>query len=518
MMSVTTRTWIATKSLYFRVTLNRVTLAFFFFAFVHCFTQGILQAFLFGVDDDWGQFTSAIVGKADIGSAEFTQFTGGHSSWSLEICDNTPVNGVKNACVPFFAAGQKDAPVPAGYKRSDEDGLSQASFNVDTTWLVGQSNPITDIIVESVPSTDSGLTSVVVSQVGNAAHTITLNPTCTRSLTYPAAKLSQSRREEISLIASQFWFFGLSVFAIVFESIPHLMALVIARVLATGWSAYDVWRTQNMSERFQNLIAGPDTPCRLDIYEPYFRTRVAFQIADLILHCTALLLSVYLSWRLIKVYRTHTFNRVGPPPGIIKIYRYFLAVLVGLQLSVFFLLVATALWVDQLINSAIAYLSWHTVVYKAAFISTNILLIPWIMMGWFAVRREKKALMIAFLATDFVLIAEWSLMFYSEVYRFTFIDWPFFAAMTIISFLVMIHSGAFGIVCWVNFDKGLAEWLYVEKSLARSDFEPELFARDATTEKTWRMEEDRASMYLTSVPTLLSDGLSRGPTPPYSKV
>lgn len=52
-------------------------------------------------------------------------------------------------------------------------------------------------------------------------------------------RLSQSRREELSLIGSQFWFFGLAVFAVgvrvitrvalvnpfiqlVFESIPHM--------------------------------------------------------------------------------------------------------------------------------------------------------------------------------------------------------------------------------------------------------------------------------------------------------
>ena len=52
-------------------------------------------------------------------------------------------------------------------------------------------------------------------------------------------RLSQSRREELSLIGSQFWFFGLAVFAVsvrvisrisfvdlfiqlVYESIPHM--------------------------------------------------------------------------------------------------------------------------------------------------------------------------------------------------------------------------------------------------------------------------------------------------------
>ncbi|KAI0063019.1 hypothetical protein BV25DRAFT_1915747 [Artomyces pyxidatus] len=499
---------------YLRITLNRITLSFFLFAFIHCFTQGILQSLLFSTDTNWSQFTDPIVQNAQINSSEFIQYTGKHGSYSLGLCkDHVPEAGVRNSCVPFFTAGDENVTIPAGFRKratAIEYALI-ADSNTPITWLMSGGSPSADITVKSAPP------NVVVSQASNASNFVVLSQECTRSLLYPQAKLNQSEREEISLIASQFWLFGLSVFAIVFESIPHLLALVIARFLATGWSAYDVWKTNNIGQRLQHLIGNPDTPCHLDIYRPYVETRISYQIVDLVLNCTALLLSIFLSWRLIRVYQTHTFNRAGPPGGIIKIYRtplvqYFLAVLVSLQLSVFFLLVAMGLWVDQLLNSTIEHLSSHTAVYDAAFISTTVLLIPWIAMGWFAVRREKKYLMVAFLCTGFVFVAEWSIMFYSEVYRFTFVDWPFFGAMTIASFVVIISSAVFGIVCWLRFDMGLKQYLRVEEELARLDFEPELFPHE--TEKKWEKEdEERASVYLASMPHLLSEGGAVGPTP-----
>ena len=92
---------------YLRVTLNNITLTFFLFSFGHCFTQGILQSFLFTADDTWGSLTSAIVAHANINSTIFPQYTGRHGSYSLELCNQVPViGGDPHPCVPFFTAGQ----------------------------------------------------------------------------------------------------------------------------------------------------------------------------------------------------------------------------------------------------------------------------------------------------------------------------------------------------------------------------------------------------------------------------
>jgi hypothetical protein len=49
-----------------------------------------------------------------------------------------------------------------------------------------------------------------------------------------------------------------------------------------------------------------------------------------------------------------------------------LAVLSCLQLEVYILVTAMALWIDVLCNTAIKYLSSHTTIYMGAFITTAI--------------------------------------------------------------------------------------------------------------------------------------------------
>jgi hypothetical protein len=92
---------------------------------------------------------------------------------------------------------------------------------------------------------------------------------------------------------------------------------------------------------------------------------------------------------LCQMYRAHTFSRVGPPKDILRMYRVlscllylsrasyidicpqcFLAVLVSIQLSLFILVNAMALWVDQLLHGPIKKLSSHTAIYDATFMFT----------------------------------------------------------------------------------------------------------------------------------------------------
>ena len=129
-----------------------------------------------------------------------------------------------------------------------------------------------------------------------------------------------------------------------------------------------------------------------------------------------------------------------------------------MQLLCYLLVTAAGLWIDQLINGAIASISSYTPIYKGLFISTMILLIPWIAMGWFATRREKKRTMAAFLAIGFVLLTCWTIMYYSLVFRWTWLQWPYFASCTVASQLVLIATIGLGVLSWRNFGKGLAQF------------------------------------------------------------
>jgi hypothetical protein len=122
-------------------------------------------------------------------------------------------------------------------------------------------------------------------------------------------------------------------------------------------------------------------------------------------------------------------------------------------------------------------------------------------MGWFATRREMKRTMAAFLAIAFVLLTCWAIMYYSLVFRWTWLQWPFFASLTVASQLVLVGSIVLGVLSWKNFGKGLAQfcecsmWFHgliahithlghivvIDGALARNDFEPEIFPHDTAS-------------------------------------
>jgi hypothetical protein len=219
------------RSQYLRITLNYVTLSFFIFSFLHCFTQGILQSFLYTADDTWGSITSHIVSRADINPTVFPQFTGRRGNYSLELCDEVPVvGGEPHPCVPFFTAGQPE-PItiphrylPHGAHAPDPDAsfvrqpfisfipvllnlffgtvsqcfrsiergefLSGNRYNpspltfpqTSSTWLVDSRS----IHIDSQTRSD-GLSDIIVTS-GDGRTSLTLNPVCTYTLLYPAAR------------------------------------------------------------------------------------------------------------------------------------------------------------------------------------------------------------------------------------------------------------------------------------------------------------------------------------------
>jgi len=256
---------------------------------------------------------------------------------------------------------------------------------------------------------------------------------------------------------------------------------------------YIIWRTGDVRSRFEILLHSKDSPCHVEVdtlFPSYFQSREALQIPDLTLNVVSLGLALYLSRKLIKVYGPNTFNRVGAPKDIIRIYKYFLAVFVSFQLAALLLISAVALWLDQMVNrdNAISGMTYHRTLYIVLSICTLAILVPWITMGWYAVRREWKKLMVVFLVIAAVVFASWILMLKSWSFIWTFVQWPFFACSIIAASLSLLATIIFGIISWLHFGKGLAHYLYVDDVLAKAGFEPELFEKDVESHppSDWR--------------------------------
>jgi len=322
----------------------------------------------------------------------------------------------------------------------------------------------------------------------NVGRSTEINKKCAQTLLYAHQNIRNFNNEDLSLLVLQFWLFIISALAVSNESIAHLWTAFMTRVLMTAWSAYSIWRTGNFKAIFWRLYADEGTPCHADLFSKYLFTRWSYEVPDLVLNTAGLLIACWLTWSLLRIYSAQAMRYVGAPEHINRINKLCLAVFSCLQLEVFILVTAMGLWVDVLHNTAIREISAHTSAYLGVFITTAIILIPWIFMGWYGIRREMKKTIALFFFFAFAIIVGWSVMFYSLVYRWTFTQWPFLAGCSVLSFILIVSSTILAIICRVNFGRGLKQYLEAEAALAKSGFSPEVFRHDEEKDTPFDLE------------------------------
>jgi len=66
--------------------------------------------------------------------------------------------------------------------------------------------------------------------------------------------------------------------------------------------------------------------------------------------------------------------------------------------------------------------------------------------------------MAVFLVLCALYLIAWGLMFDSTTFRWTFIQWTFFGAMATLSAILALIDLIVGIMCRLNFDKGMANY------------------------------------------------------------
>ncbi|KAG9121326.1 hypothetical protein FRC07_002746 [Ceratobasidium sp. 392] len=281
---------------------------------------------------------------------------------------------------------------------------------------------------------------------------VELTPGCALALSWPAQVLRDFSREDLAMIGFQVWLLGMSMVAILNESIPHLVAGVFTQVLSTGWSAFQMARSSSFRAQYETTIVR-GACSGVDVLPDYFSHRTEDEIPIVVLNGIFLITMIVLSWRLCRVYGWQTFKRIGASRVMNRAYRLVLAFSIHLQLAVYFFVTSSALWVDELLNGPIACFAQHRSIYEGIFITSVLLLLPWLVLGWIGVRRENKPMMHVFLMISLLFITAWAAMFASDVYRWTFATWPFFAAMTVVSYVVLVATTGLAIICRINFKK-----------------------------------------------------------------
>lgn len=304
---------------------------------------------------------------------------------------------------------------------------------------------------------------------------LVVNQTCILTLQVPMQSLRQSFRVDFTFIAFQVWVLGMSIVALLNESVPHIIASFMTHVLATAWSGYQLQLTEAFRGEFNALVT--NGPCHANLLSTYWAPRRNTEISILVLNLAVMIAIGVLSYKLLKSFGWQTFKKIGASFVINHCYRLVLGFSIVVQLSVFFIGANIALWLDQLYNGTFGRFGPHRHIFQALDIIFLVALFPWLAIGWFSVRRESRAWMAVFLGVSVVLTGCWAGMFSDRAFLWTFRTWDFFAVITCACAVLLAATMALGVVCRLNFGKGLPAYL--------SQFEL------GTTEPAWEPSDEK---------------------------
>ena len=302
------------------------------------------------------------------------------------------------------------------------------------------------------------------------------NENCIHALTWLEDGLHDSQREDVTLVFANLWMGVIGVIAVLTESLPHLGVAFFAHILSAGWASSRILHTQALTKMYNTVFVGRTGLCGdHDLLGTWWDLRLKHTIPLVVFNVVAMLVLGYLTWRLFNVYQNQTFSRVGASPAVHRMYKLLLCFSVLLQLTAFFSLASSSLWISRATSPTFMQFAKHWKIYTAMFAIFMLLLLPWVVLGWRCIRKECRVRSVIFFVISSILLVISSVMFASGVYRTIFARWSFFATLTVTSFVLLILTTALGVLCRLNFGKGLAEYLDVSAALDGANFTPVRF-------------------------------------------
>ncbi|TEB30876.1 hypothetical protein FA13DRAFT_1814301 [Coprinellus micaceus] len=318
-----------------------------------------------------------------------------------------------------------------------------------------------------VPNPNSPLSDISLNQASNSPHSMR----CIYSMSWLGEVLHDSQREDAATLFYHVWLFGLSLVAILNESLPHLGAAFAGHILAAGWSSSRIQGAKSLAALYRDvIIAGP---CEgADLLGPWWEMRLAHTIPVVVFNILSVIGLGFVSYKLLKVYSAASFFKVGPTRSLQRVYKIVLVFSVGLQLSGFFTAVSSGLWLSKVTHGNFKSLIRHEALYIAGFVVILLAELPWLVLGWVCVRKECKKRFWVFAFLSVVLLTISSVTFGSEAYRTIFKSWRFFATVTVTAFVLLVLTVTLGVICYLNYGKGLQAYLQMTEELEGTDFDP----------------------------------------------
>jgi hypothetical protein len=469
------------SNIFTRVTLTRWHLALFLVAFVHCAALIFLQSVSFVINEEARDFMVHLMTMTSA-RRDALAVVATRPRDTLFLCQKVPGNGFSgsrnaNDMLNTGACTQMSPPPPA------------ADVEVD----IAQRNVLypDDMVLVPDVREDKKIFGLSIVGLGNSTGIVDPNGNlwvsseCIASLRYPEQEFQDAGRENVSFLFFHVWTLGITILAILNESIPHLASALAGQCLATGWAAWDLSRTVTFRNRYEELI-GKGLCSGAQLIPHYWPTRNRLNVAIACINFGTLALTFWITIVLIKMFLKSQFRSVGAAPALDKLYRMLMAFSTTLRLWLFFLVLSTTLWLDQLDGGLL-----HTFLTKGQFeaymitgSAALILVLPLVFIGDMAFRTERRKLTICYLvAQSFYVVYHVALLGSSAVYRWTLIVWPFFAVNVAAGLILCITTLVMAVICRVNFGRGLDHFLHVTSVLERDGFTQGFMAPERTQSK-----------------------------------
>ncbi|TDL27137.1 hypothetical protein BD410DRAFT_486553 [Rickenella mellea] len=307
---------------------------------------------------------------------------------------------------------------------------------------------------------------VTLTGLNGQSQPVTLSMGCIESLAFPDVLFREARREDLTMISFSFWVLVMSVASIIYDSIPHLVVAFLGNCASLGWSVGQVTLTARFSEVIYNAIT-VNAYGGIELRPTGALGRNEQMLVSAILNACFFPVFAFLSYKIFRIYRHQSFQRVGATNKVYNIYTLALVFSVCLHLSGFLLISASVLWLNEVLTGVIRKYFHSKALVIALFIWGIVGNVPWLVMGSNIILHERKRLMLAFLVHCLAVSVLWAVTMTTRLFQYTIWTWPFFASLSILSYIFLVATTALGIVCRWNFGNGLKHYITVLEVLEK---------------------------------------------------
>ncbi|KAI5993824.1 hypothetical protein F5J12DRAFT_423374 [Pisolithus orientalis] len=316
--------------------------------------------------------------------------------------------------------------------------MEQASNNQVATDAAGLASRDVSInpLVDSAGTTQG----VVVSNPGSST---TLSLQCVESLTWLETFLRDAKSEDVIHIAFQCW---------LFSNFPGIFDYGIDPTpVRAGESEKPSERAAKKT--YTDIVNGACDG--VDVLGGWPSDVIRYAILGI--HGSVFLCTIFLVYKLVKIYGKEMFSSVGSSPAVTRVLKLLHWLTVFLQFASFYVVASAAAWFDKRKTGIISPYS-HSTLFDVAFVVVSAIILPWWLLGLRSIRLEQKSWFLVFSFLNVVLLVFSALLFTSALYRYEIGAWAFLGSLSIMAGLLLIVSCILALICRVHFGLGLKQF------------------------------------------------------------